>query len=308
MGVRILLTGISGYLGRVLTEQLALMPEVDRITGIDISQPRFILPSKVQYLERDIRATDLAKIIAGHDVVINTAFIVLWPSRMPESERDDININGARNVAKAALASGVNKFLQISSQAAYDARSIHGQMDVTEDFPLGRGDSGFYYWDSKALIESALNDIFRSSSILLTFFRPSYVIGRRNLSTVGGWRKNAANFPGHVMNAQFVHEDDMAAAFALAIRNDMPGAYNIVPNDVIGMHKFFELIGKKRVPTIPISLARLVMLLRWKYFGSMEHPSWLDSARLDFKISNEKMKATGWKPRYNCEEAIQTAL
>jgi nucleoside-diphosphate-sugar epimerase len=308
MGISIFITGISGYLGQVLAEQLAMMPEIDRITGIDVSKPRFGLPSKVRYVQKDIRAADLANMIAGYDVVIHTAFIVLWPSKLSETDRDDININGTRNVAKAALARGVNKFLQLSSQAAYDPQIIHGQMNVTEDFPLGEGNSGFYYWDNKAVLERDLNQIFQSSSVKLTIFRPSYVIGQRNTTTVDGWRKNAANILGHVMNAQFIHEDDMAEAFALAIRSDMPGAFNVVPDDVIGMRRFFELIGKKHVPIVPFSVARLVMLLRWRYLGSLEHPSWLDSALLDFKISNAQLKSFGWNPRYNCEGAIRTAL
>jgi len=308
MKVRIFLTGISGYLGRVLTEHLARMPEVEQIVGIDVVPPAYAIPPNVNFVKKDIRDPDLAGVMAGCNVVVHTAFIVLWPARIPEAERNDINLNGARNVAKAALACGAKKFLHISSQAAYDARRIHGQMNVKEDFPLGRGDSGFYYWDGKALIEKALGEILGQSGVTLSIFRPSYVIGPRNLSTIEGWRRNAARFPGRVLRAQFVHEDDMAEAFVQAVRVNMPGAYNCVPDDVITMSRFFQLIGKKFVPVVPVSMARLVMAVRWRYFGSMEHPSWLDASLLDFKLSNEKLKAAGWKPRFNCEEAIRAAL
>ena len=61
MKTRIFLTGASGYLGSLLMERLAELPEVESITGIALSTPRAPLPSKVKFLQMDMRSPDLAR-------------------------------------------------------------------------------------------------------------------------------------------------------------------------------------------------------------------------------------------------------
>ena len=125
---RIFLTGASGYLGSLLAERLAELPDVEAITGIALSPLRGKAPAKMTFHQTDMRSPDVAKLMAGHDVVIHTACIVLWPHSMSVAERDDINLNGVRNVAKAAVANGVKRFIHTSSIAAYDPIQIKGQI------------------------------------------------------------------------------------------------------------------------------------------------------------------------------------
>src|SRR5918911_1389437 len=105
--MQVFLTGVSGYLGGVLAEHLARVPEIESITGIDIIAPKTPLPSKVNFVQMDIRSPDLVQAMAGHDIVVHTAFVVLWLAKMPKAVRDDINLNSTRNVAQAALANNV---------------------------------------------------------------------------------------------------------------------------------------------------------------------------------------------------------
>jgi nucleoside-diphosphate-sugar epimerase len=67
--MQIFLTGVNGYLGAVLAEFLANVPEVQSITGIDIVKPKEPLPSKVKYVQLDIRSPELSNAMAGHEVV-----------------------------------------------------------------------------------------------------------------------------------------------------------------------------------------------------------------------------------------------
>src|SRR6266567_2044271 len=115
--MRVSLTGASGYLGSQLAEHFARMPEVERITGGALTPPSRPLPPKTDFRQMDIRSPDLAWVMAGHDVVVHTACVVLWPARMPVKERDDINHNGVRNVAEAARKNRVARFLHASSMA-----------------------------------------------------------------------------------------------------------------------------------------------------------------------------------------------
>jgi nucleoside-diphosphate-sugar epimerase len=206
--MRIFLTGASGYLGHTLVERFAREPEIEGITGIDLLQPTAPLPPKVKFVEMDIRSPDLITAMAGHHEAVHTAFIVKWMAQMPAKVRDDINLNGARNVAQAAVVNKVRRFILASSMAAYEPRLVRGEVGVTEDFPIGTGDS----------------------------------------------------------------------------------------------------FGVKFVPVVPLWLARVVAAVRWRYFGSATHPSWVEALLADFTGSNTKLRAAGWKPKYGSAEALRTAL
>ena len=308
MGIKAFITGAGGYLGSVLATQLASMPEISAITGIvNHTLPRDPLPDKVKLVKMDIRSPEVADAMSGHDFVIHSAFIVQWSANMPAAVRDDINFNGTRNVAQAAIKNKVRGFLHASSVAAYDPIQAHGKENLGEDCLIGKGDSPMYYWNSKALAEKILSEVVTPSGIALTLFRISYIIGPRNYATVPGFRENAVLFPGFNPRSQFVHENDVAQAFAQAICTDMPGAFNVVPDDSIRLSEVYEIISAKPM-TIPVWLARLVALVRWRYLGSPTHPSWVQATLVDFSASNAKLKATGWTPHYNCAEAIRTAL
>jgi nucleoside-diphosphate-sugar epimerase len=307
MNMRVFLTGASGYLGSVLVEHLARLPEVESITGIALKPPTAPLPAKVTFVEMDVRSPKLGAVMAGHDVVIHTAAIVLWLANMPASERDDINLNGVRNVARAALANKVNRFIHASSMAAYDPGLAQGQTAVTEDFPIGNGQSSYYYWNSKAMAERILTEILGASAIRLAFLRPIYIIGPR-CPAVGSYRKNAIRFPGRDPRRQFIHEDDVAEAFIQALRTEMSGPYNVAPDDYVRLSDVWRMVGARFVPTVPLGLARLITAIRWRWLGSPIHPSWLEDMLVDFTGNNARLKGTGWKPRFSSAEAFKSAL
>lgn len=305
--MRVFLTGANGYVGRVLSEQLARRPEITRITGIGLTPPPAPLPEQFKFIRQDIRSPELAATMAGHDAVIHTACVVLWPAKMPVQERDDVNLEGTRNVARAASANRIRRFIHASSMAVYDPGQLRGKSGITEDFPAGRGTSPYYYWNAKALAEPILAGILGASAVL-TFFRPIYIIGPRNRAVVESYRKNAVRFPGCNPRRQFIHEDDVAAAFLQALFQDMPGAFNVVPDDFLRMNDVWKMVGAQFVPTIPVPLARLITAIRWRFLGSPIHASWVEDMRLDFTGSNAKLKQTGWKPRYNSADALRSAV
>lgn len=305
--MKIFLTGASGYLGSLLAERFAELPEVEGITGIGLSLPSRPVPAKMKFTQMDMRSPEMPKLMAGHDVVVHTAAIVLWPKKMPAQERDDINLNGVRHVAQAARANNVRRFVHTSSMAAYDPILARGKSDVTEDFPLG-GNSPYYYWNGKATQEKVLTEILGPTSTVLTFLRPIYIIGPRNQAVVKSYRENAVNFMGYNPRRQFIHEEDVAAAFLLALKKDLPGAYNVAPDDFIRLSDVWRIVGKKFVPTVPLPLAKMITAFKWHFAGSPVHPCWIEDMLVDFTGNNKKLKAAGWTPKYASEPALKSAI
>ena len=216
--MRIFLTGANGYLGSLLAEQFDRMPEVESITGIGLKPAKPNLPEKLNFLHVDIRTPEIEKAMAGHDVVVHTACVVLWPAKMTAKHRDSVNYDGTRCVAEAVRRNGVKRFIHTSSMAAYDPIRGRGASDVTENFPLGDGRSPYYYWNAKAEGERLVTEALRGSDTLLTMLRPIYIIGPRNRTTAECYRNDAVNLRGYDPRRQFVQEDDVVSAFARALR------------------------------------------------------------------------------------------
>ena len=210
-------------------------------------------------------------------------------------------------MAQAAVKNQVRGFLQASSCAAYDQLQVPGKDNISEDFPLGKGNSPFYYWNTKCKCEKILSDTMASSKVTLTVFRLGTVIGPSIPISLQVLRQDALEVPGIDCRVQYIHEDDVAQVFAQAIRTPMPGAFNVVPDDFVRTSEYHKIIGAKIV-TAPLWLALFVTYIRWRFFGSIFHPSWIRAYMMDFTLSNAKLKATGWEPKYTGEEAIRTVL
>lgn len=303
--MRILLTGISGGLGSLLAQELERVPEVECITGIDVVPPKQALAAKIQFVNMDVRSPDLVNVMAGHDVVIHTAFVVLWLARMTAAERDDINLNGTRNVAQSAVVNGVRRLIHASSTAAYDPFQMARQTNLTEDFPLGSGTTSFYYSDSKASAERLLHSVLDGSGTHLTLFRPCAIVGPRCQNTIQVLRRTAVNLPRRNPRIQFIHEQDLVAAFLQAVKSDMSGAFNVATDDFIRLDRVWSMMGIRPF-LVPTPLMIVAVAVNWKWQGGMIHPYWVEARMADFTASNARLKATGWKPRYNTSEALDS--
>ena len=308
MGMRVFVTGASGYLGSVLTTHLANLPEVEAITGTyNSTTPQPPQSAKVRYVQMDVRSPEVARAMTGHDIVIHSAFIVLWWVRMPAATRDDICFNGTRNVADAAIANRVQRFLYASSVAAYDPELVSGKESIDEECAVGTGASPQYYFNCKAVAETKLAEALGSSGMILTSLRPTFITGPHDRSSIKSIRDNRVRILGRDPRIQFVHEDDVASAFVQALSQEMPGAYNVVPDDYLRLSEVYRVIGVSSPLTVPAWLAHVVAQARWRYLGSSTHPMWVDALHGDVTFSNKKLRATGWAPQYDTAGALRSA-
>jgi len=305
--MRVFLTGVSGILGGVIADRLARLPEVECITGIDLTEPKKSLPAKVQFTKMDVRAPEVATVMAGHDAVVHTAFIVMWSARMPADVRKDINVNGAASVARAAAANHVERFVHTSSTAAYDIPLLAHQTGATEDLPVGHGNSNSYYCNDKAAAERAVTEILGQTQSRLTILRPCAIGGPSFGRTARLLRDTASHLPGPEPRGQIVDEEDVAAACAQALRSDMAGPFNVIPDGFIRVREVWKITGS-RMPWMPTGGVKLLARIAWKYLGSSIHPCWVTASMTDFVMSNDKLKAAGWRPQYSSAEALRRSV
>lgn len=309
VGVRkIALTGISGYLGRVLLPLLEQDDTIERVVGID-SRPLPVRPSeKVQFYLKNVRDPALEELLQGAEVLVHLAFVLMrLPGVRPE-EIEKQNVEDARAVFEAAARQGVRNIIFTSSVVAYGLHPDN-PVPLTEESPLCPNE-GLYYGRAKAAIERYLDGFEKEHpAIVVTRLRPCTVVGPRADPAQMASLVNPTSILVRGANPlyQLLHEDDVAQALYLAIRKDLPGAYNVAGDAPLTLRELAEL-RNGRVMTLPYFVVRALMGALWRMGRSPFAPEWTDLLRYPLIVSNEKLKRAGWVPRYTTAEALQMLL
>lgn len=130
--MRVLVTGGAGYVGAALTEHLAKLPEVDRITVYDnLSRQNLNLFSggsrfragKVAFVEGELLdSRKLQRVVPEHDRVVHLAASVSTPFAAQDAHVFEQSNNwGTAELVYAVESSHVESFVYMSSAAVYGA-------------------------------------------------------------------------------------------------------------------------------------------------------------------------------------------
>ncbi|MCL5276589.1 MAG: NAD-dependent epimerase/dehydratase family protein [Deltaproteobacteria bacterium] len=298
--MRIGITGISGYLGTLLSRRLVESGAVESVTGVDLREPSF-RHEKIRFVKCDIRDSTLARALEGCDTVVHLTFVV-------QEIRDkgltyDINLNGTKNLLGACDTNRPRKLVVASSVAAYGCVPRSGA--ITEDSDL-RGNRGSYYSDTKRIVEGMLDDFEKENQgMVVTRMRPSIFCGRN----VNNFFMDAVRLPvvtyirGNPYGLPLVYEGDVAGAFYTVIMEDHPGAFNIHTGSLT-IKRMSEILGKRAIG-IPYRLAKAIAALGFWIGITKFSGHWVELGRYPMDISAEKARRVlNWKPTKTPEQAF----
>jgi nucleoside-diphosphate-sugar epimerase len=305
--MKVAVTGISSYLARTVFPLLDADPALEEIRGLDLKEPSF-RSAKLRFQRADVRDPGLARFLQGCDALIHMAFIVM-PIR-DEAMADDININGSKNVFRAAAQAGLRKIVYSSSVAAYGAWPDNPEF-ITEDQPI-RGMPTFYYSRAKAAVELFLNEFQKEHpNLVITRLRPCIFVG----PTIENAVKDLVGalivprFPGRNLKLQLVWDEDVAQAIHLAVRGDFPGAFNLAGDNPITMPDLAKVLGRPCLP-LPFGLASAAIKILWPlHLSGQLSPGWIECIRDSIIVSSEKAKRVlGWKPSCDTAGALRRLM
>jgi nucleoside-diphosphate-sugar epimerase len=298
-------TGVAGYLGHRVLSQLEGDPSVDRVIGVDVDEPMGGTP-KLEFHQLDIRDARLAKIFVGADAVIHLAF-QHDPIR-DEARMRSINVDGTRNVLEAAAAIGARKVVYPSSATVYGAHPDN-DFPLTESSPL-RANPDFAFAAHKLEVEQLI-EAFRSThpDLVITVFRCAIVFGPgvENFLSRLMEAPRITTVKGHEPPLQLVHEEDVASAIALAVREDLNGVYNLAADGWLSSEEVVQLSGKKRVE-LPEGVAFSMAERLWKTGLTTAPPGELHYLMHPWVVDASKLRAAGWAPRYSNAEALRETM
>lgn len=174
----IVVTGAAGFIGREAVKHLFaggwLVRAVVRSAVADALVEK---PGLSVQAVGDVAEAHWAPVLAGSDVVVHLAARAHNTGEGPDASRElfrRINVNATVQLAKAAAAEGVRRFVFVSSAGVMGDFSVRPFTEADPPAPASE------YARSKWEAEQALQDICRQSAMELVVLRPVLVYGPGN--------------------------------------------------------------------------------------------------------------------------------
>ena len=321
-GLRVAVTGASGNVGTALLRRLTDPGHgLAEVRGLARRQPPDLAPyDRVQWHLADLgQSTDedvLGEFLHGVDAVVHLAW-ALQPGRRPEQLRQ-VNVEGTRRVARAAVAAGVSQVVHMSSLGAYAPGASRQQ--VAEDWPT-TGIPTSQYSRDKSDAERVVREILaRHPETTLTVVRPTLVLQPEAASEIGRYFLGpllltaARALPGPLARllplplpgvaVSFVHADDVADAIERMLDRRAPGPFNLAAEPLMDADGVARALGTVRVP-MPARLLRAGLSAAFHARLVPTEPGWLDlgieAPALD---SSRAHKLLEWAPVHRGDEVL----
>ena len=319
------ITGPTGDIGRALVRALERSRAIGEIRGMARRpiDPKYGF-KRLEYRQGNVLDEgDVERFVAGADVVVHLAFIILGS----HEETRSINLEGSRNVFQAAIACGAKRLVYASSVAAYGFHTDNPQ-PLTEDIPP-RGTSEFYYSAQKAELEGLLAGLTEGVDIDTYVFRPCIVAGPDALMMVDNipYVRISEQLPGAVRRVfdvvpmlkpvipdpgvpyQLVHHDDVATAIRAAIQGrGEPGVYNLAGDGELTVSDLASEMGYYAVPVPELAVEATAAVTARLPFMPPE-AAWIQAFRVPAIMDTTKArKQLGWRPKHSGRDALRAMV
>jgi nucleoside-diphosphate-sugar epimerase len=294
------LVGASHPAARALALALEADPAVERVIGLDTSEPPVLGP-KFEYV-RAQEGERLAAQLGGSDVVV--LFPMLDASSRDGARQGRAALDHAEQVRKGAEAGGARRLVLWSSGVVYGAHADNpvplSETDPTRpgaDFPIAgqlaemeRAALGFDGDDGAVVLRAA------------PVWAPSWgtVFSRWLAAPV------LLGISGANPTMQALHPDDAASALALAISGPLRGVYNIAPDDSVEAGEVAAIAGRRRLQ-LPEPLMVALAERLWALGIADGPPGELQYLMWPWVLDAAKLRAAGWAPTRTTRQALAEA-
>ncbi len=160
------------------------------------------------------------------------------------------------------------------------------------------------------MVENVVREMEKEYGLSLTILRPCLVLG----PSVSHFYADMLNMPflplvdGRNPRMQFIHEDDVARAYDIAIKKEATGVYNIVGEGTVRWKEIINMAGRRAIK-MPRWLIRNAMAMAWKLHATRFPPEILDFVTYEWVASGEKAKKElGFHPEYSSRDAVESCI
>ncbi len=292
--MKVLVTGISGLLGRLVARRL--LERGHTVRGID-RRPWESAPEGLEVVQTDVRkrpAEDVFRTFRP-DAVVHMATVTHLTNKSPDRFR--INLQGTRAIVEHCGNYGVGQFVFVGRHTYYGAAADSPLYHTEDEPPLG-------LHDFPELADLVAADLFAGSALwrhpqlTTSVLRLVYTLGAAKHGTLASFLRGprVPTVLGFDPLYHVMHEFDAADAIVLALSSKLRGVYNVAGPQPVPLSVIIRETQRQQVavpePLFAMALGRFGMpeLPR----GAIEHikyPIVVDSAPF--------VRETGFAHRYD---------
>ena len=299
---KVLVTGISGGLGRLLSRRLHRMAEVH---GVDMRPfPGCPKDVSVHHLDpRKKRCEDLFR-HHGFDAVVHLG---VEQDLRHGKDRYNANVVGTLRILEYCQRYRVPKVVVLSTSLIYGPHPNNSAF-LSEDAPLLAAQRFPAVADLVELDMQAQSFFWKHAEIETVILRPVHILGRNASGTLGRWlsQPRVVTLMGFDPMVQIVHEDDVVDALLLAMESGARGIFNITGPSATPLSTLIRELGLSTFP-LPHPLASAMLKKLWDWRLSDLPVPVLDHARFVCTVDGSRAtRLLGFKPHHSLRETLRS--
>ena len=301
----VVVTGVSGNLGRALVKQLH---KHERIIGID-RRPFLGKPKDVEMYQLDLRKKKAEDVFRRNHVKAVIHMGIMHDPRMSEEEHHSFNVVGTTRLLEYCAKYGVKKVVVLSSANVYGPSPDNSNF-LTEDAPLMAASRFSGVRDLIEVDMLAHGFFWRHPDIQTVILRPVHIVGPSIKNAPSNYLRlqRPMTLAGFDPMVQLIHVDDAARAMVEALRPEARGVYNVVGPGEVPLSTVLQELGRTPLP-VPHVLARPLLGTLFKYRLASFPPPELDHIQFLCAVDGGRwVRELGWAPARSMRETIRAVL
>lgn len=298
----ILVTGISGNLGRALAKRLH---RTEKVVGID-RRPMKGKPKDVEVHQIDIRRKKAEDVFRAGNFKALIHMGIMHDPRLSADEHHTFNVHGTMQVLDWAAKHRIPKVVVLSSATVYGP-SPNNDNFLTEEAPLMAAQR---FSDIRDLIEVDLyaqQYMWKHPEVETVVLRPVHVVGDSIKNAPSNYLRlqRPIALAGFDPLVQLIETSDACRAMELALRPGLRGVYNVVGPGEVPLSAAFRELGRQPI-FLPHPLARAVVQRLWDMRLTSFPPPELDHIQFLCTVDGSRFaRDAGWKPALGLRETIR---
>lgn len=303
----VLVTGVSRDLGRRAAREIARMPGVQKVIGVDVVPPRGDV-GDVSFVRADIRTPVIAKVLAKEDVdtVVHMS-VIATPGRVGgRNTMKELNVLGTMQLMAACQKSTTVQHVVVKSTSTFYGSSNRDPAMFTEEMQPKAVPRAGYAKDVYEVEGYVRGFSRRRPDVPVTTLRCANVIGRHVVSPITSYFRLSVipTVLGFDPRLQFLHQDDLMRVLTHSVGDPVPGTFNVAGEGTLMLSQAIRRMGRVAVPMPGFAVGAVggvLMRARMADF-SPEQTAYLTFGR---GIDTARMRSElGFEPTFSTEGAF----